>query len=214
MENKVNETGLEQMRSQLDALRRKLDSQQIVNDRLVRTAMQSRMGWIGRYVRFEEYLLLPLAVVVFLGLKLAIGLSWWFFAFTMAMCVAIVVADHKVNILAGSLWQGGSMVEVRRRLVRMKELRRRLVRMKELRRRQLMVSFPVVAVWLAVLVLELLSCGIFGPGVPPVSEWRPAAFAGVVGTVAGLVASVAVVRKMQRTNDELIRQIDAFVAGD
>lgn len=208
MENKVNETGLEQMRSQLDALRRKLDSQQIVNDRLVRTAMQSRMGWIGRYVRFEEYLLLPLAVVVFLGLKLAIGLSWWFFAFTMAMCVADVVADHKVNILAGSLWQGGSMVEVRRRLVRMKELRRS----------QLMVSFPVVAVWLAVLVLELLSCGIFGPGVPPVSEWRPAAFAGVVGgvvgTVAGLVASVAVVRKMQRTNDELIRQIDAFVAGD
>lgn len=208
MENKVNETGLEQMRSQLDALRRKLDSQQIVNDRLVRTAMQSRMGWIGRYVRFEEYLLLPLALVVFLGLKLAIGLSWWFFAFTMAMCVADVVADHKVNILAGSLWQGGSMVEVRRRLVRMKKLRRR----------QLMVSFPVVAVWLAVLVLELLSCGIFGLGVPPVSEWRPAAFAGVVGgvvgTVAGLVASVAVVRKMQRTNDELIRQIDAFVAGD
>lgn len=208
MENKTNEEGLEQMRSQLETLKHKLDSQQIVNDRLMRTAMQSRMGWIGRYVRVEEYLLLPLVAVVFLGVKVVFGVSWWFFAFTMVMCVADIVADHKVNILGGSLWQNGSMVEVRRRLVRMKELRRR----------QLMVSFPVVGVWLVVLVLELMSAGAFGPGVPPVSEWRPAAFAGVVGgvvgAVTGLVVAVVLVRKMQRTNDELIRQIDEFVAGD
>lgn len=208
MENKTNEEGLEQMRSQLETLKHKLDSQQIVNDRLMRTAMQSRMGWIGRYVRVEEYLLLPLVAVVFLGVKVVFGVSWWFFAFTMVMCVADIVADHKVNILGSSLWQNGSMVEVRRRLVRMKELRRR----------QLMVSFPVVGVWLVVLVLELMSAGAFGPGVPPVSEWRTAAFAGVVGgivgAVAGLVVAVVLVRKMQRTNDELIRQIDEFVAGD
>lgn len=208
MENKTNEEGLEQMRSQLETLKHKLGSQQIVNDRLMRTAMQSRMGWIGRYVRVEEYLLLPLVAVVFLGVKVVFGVSWWFFAFTMVMCVADIVADHKVNILGGSLWQNGSMVEVRRRLVRMKELRRR----------HLMVSFPVVGVWLVVLVLELMSAGAFGPGVPPVSEWRPAAFAGVVGgivgAVAGLVVAVVLVRKMQRTNDELIRQIDEFVAGD
>lgn len=208
MENKTNEEGLEQMRSQLETLKHKLDSQQIVNDRLMRTAMQSRMGWIGRYVRVEEYLFLPVVAVVFLGVKVVFGVSWWFFAFTMVMCVADIVADHKVNILGGSLWQNGSMVEVRRRLVRMKELRRR----------QLMVSFPVVGVWLVVLVLELMSAGAFGPGVPPVREWRPAAFAGVVGgivgAVAGLVVAVVLVRKMQRTNDELIRQIDEFVAGD
>lgn len=208
MENKTNEEGLEQMRSQLETLKHKLDSQQIVNDRLMRTAMQSRMGWIGRYVRVEEYLFLPVVAVVFLGVKVVFGVSWWFFAFTMVMCVADIVAEHKVNILAGSLWKNGSMVEVRRRLVRMKELRRR----------QLMISFPVVAVWLVVLVFELMSAGAFGPGVPPVSEWRPAAFAGVVGgvvgAVAGLVVAVVLVRKMQRTNDELIRQIDEFVAGD
>lgn len=208
MENKTNETGLEQMRSQLEALRHKLDNQQIVNDRLMRKAMRSGMGWIERFVRVEECLLLPLVAVVFLGLKVALGLSWWFFAFTMVMCVADVVADHKVNILSGTLWHDCSMVEVRRRLVRMKGLRRR----------QLLISIPVLLVWVSLFVLELLSAGVFGPGVPPVSEWSPAAFGGVaggiVGAVAGLAVAVAVVRRMQRTNDALIRQIDEYVAGD
>lgn len=45
-----------------------------------------------------------------------------------------------------------------------------------------------------------------------VNLWR--GMGGIVGAVAGLVVAVVLVRKMQRTNDELIRQIDEFVAGD
>lgn len=53
MENKMNMNELEQMREQMQMFRNKIDKQEIINDKLVRCAVKSKMSWIKKYVYFE-----------------------------------------------------------------------------------------------------------------------------------------------------------------
>lgn len=188
--------GMEQMRSQLNILKQKLDRQTIANDRMIRQVMESKMSWIERFVWIEILVLLPLCFLIFLGITLLGGFPWWFFALTMVMLAADTAADYKINRMKGGGWAETDMVGARRRLVWMKKARLK----------QLYIEVPVVLVWYAAVVLGMLSpekmaypCGIVG---------------GVICGVIGMAAGVFIIMRMQRTNDEIIRQIDEITKED
>lgn len=74
MENNINNE-LEQMRQQMQLLRKKLDRQEIINDKMMRLSVKSKMSWIRRFV-YLEFLLLPFAALVWYGIKVFFDLSW------------------------------------------------------------------------------------------------------------------------------------------
>ena len=57
-ENNMNETQFEDMRQQLNTLKKKLDEQEIVNDRLIRRSMKKTVSSINR----RYYLIIALGI--------------------------------------------------------------------------------------------------------------------------------------------------------
>ena len=66
---------LEQMREQMQVLRNKLDTQEIVNEKLVKNSVKSKMSWIKKLVYFE-FLLVPFTALMAYVLKEMFNLSW------------------------------------------------------------------------------------------------------------------------------------------
>lgn len=185
---------LEQMRRQLAILTRKLDSQEIVSDRLMREAMKNRMSWIRRWI-WAEVALAPVLAVFFFSVAAFFHLSVGP-AILMAVMLAVsVVCDYRINIIDDRQFLEGNLAETAVRLARMKK--RRLLHE--------LAAVPFMVVWLVWYGYDLLR------HIPSEGVWHDALTGGfvglVVGCVVGAVVAVVLVRRMQRTNDELIRQI-------
>lgn len=192
METQNNE--LEVMRHQLAILNKKLKSQEIVNDRLMREAMKNKMSWIRKFVWFEM-IAVPFLVLFFLGLTIACGLSFGPTIFVSVALVASVIADYKINMIADSSFLEGNLAETALRLTKMK--RRRMINE--------MIGIPLVFIW-AVWYLYDIYTNIPSDGVMH-SALYGGFIGGIIGGVLGLALGVATFRKMQKTNDEVIRQI-------
>ena len=82
----------EEMRLSLNALKNKLDKQEIVNDRLLRESMKSKMSWIKKYLWFAVAAV-PFVALCFLPMTIMLNLSWWLYGFTILFMTGCVVAD-------------------------------------------------------------------------------------------------------------------------
>ena len=87
---------LEEMRSALASLKNKLDKQEIVNDRLLRQSMNSKMSWIKRYL-WISLCFIPIVAVCFLPMTITLKLSWWLYGFTILVVAGCVIADWYIN---------------------------------------------------------------------------------------------------------------------
>ena len=94
-QNTSNE--LELIKQQMELLKEKLASQEIVNEKLIISSMKKKMSWIKKYIIFEVGLL-PFIAVMWLGIKMIIGLSWYNYAFMIIMCCIDVYIDYLVNL--------------------------------------------------------------------------------------------------------------------
>ena len=106
------------------------------------------------------------------------------------------ISDFIVNRLSGSTIMNSSLVE----------LSQKLVEMKRLRRLELLIGIPFVIVWIAWMMFEIHnSSEIMFPDNHSVGT----AFMIVmgIGALIGGAIGLSIYLKMQRTNDELIRQI-------
>ena len=178
-------------------LKQQLDRQEIINDKLMRQSMTSKLSWIKRYV-WLEIAIAPILLIFFAVYHAVLGLSWWLFGFFALILVADVTADYRINRVDHTQLLTGNLVEASRRLAEMKKLRAWAFAL----------SLVGVSVWLAWLLAELwivvggntheLTRGFAAGGV----------FGGIVGGILGLTAAWAIFRKMQRTNDEVLAAID------
>lgn len=194
MENRNFETAeLDAMRQQLNLLKTQLDKQEIVNDRLLRQAMRQRMSWIERYV-WVQLLLTPVLIVamgfVFVGL---FGLSWWLFAAMALIVASSAISDFVVNRTKRGDWLAADLSATAVKLGRMKLIRKRQV--------QLEISLMIITIiWMCI--------ELYFSEVLPI-ELRIATIISVlVGMVVGGGIGLSILYKMQRTNDELIAQIN------
>lgn len=185
--NTENYLDIESMRMQLETLKKKLDEQQIVNDKLVRRAMSNKMSWIMKFLWTELFVLLPFAVLAFINLKSMVpGMSWYPVIAILVFMLACIVIDLYVNYTSENDWKSENLI-----ITGMK-----LVKMKRLRWMQVAINLPIVFILFVWLFYDLEF------------EGKDAMVCGsVVGGVIGMVIGIGVLIRMNRTNDELICQI-------
>lgn len=175
------------MRLQLETLKKKLDEQQIVNDKLVRRAMSNKMSWIMKFLWTELFVLLPFAVLAFINLKSMVpGMSWYPVIAILVFMLACIVIDLYVNYTSENDWKSENLISTGMKLVKMKRLRWM----------QVAINLPIVFILFVWLFYDLEF------------EGKDAMVCGsVVGGVIGMAIGIGVLIRMNRTNDELICQI-------
>ena len=193
-----NNNELEIMRTQLNALKSQLAQQEIVTENLIIDAMKKKMTWIKKYV-FFQICLIPVLAIVWAAIIPMCGISWWNYAFLLIMCCIDVYADYRINVssISDDYLRGNLVTTVKK-----------LLKMKRYRALQMAICIPLIIVW-------LLWAGIEAYNALPeaTSEFQEAFISGgliggVLGGICGLIFAFSIYRKMQRTNDEVIAQIN------
>lgn len=205
METNDHNTEIEQMRAQLESLRQSLDHQEIVNERLIAKSMKSRMSWLKKYIIMEACLI-PVIAILWLELKMALGLSWLNYAFLMVMVVIDVYIDYLINLhgLSDADYSKSNLIATVSKLMVMK--RRRTI--------QMVAAVPIVIVWVLWTGLEAYA-SLATATEPMLRAFIFGALIGcAIGGVAGLIFAFYIYRKMQRTNDDVISQINEYTTED
>ena len=198
MDNNINnDLQLQQMRQQMTELKQQLDKQQIVNEQLLRQSMTSKMSWIKRYI-WLEMALIPILLLILAPIHAMLGLSWWLYGFLAVMLVVDVAADWRINHVDRNQLLTGNLVEASRRLSLMKKQRA--------------WSFALgilgVIIWIVWFLYEL-QCASGMQSSDFLNGFAMGGFfGGIIGGVIGLVVAIIIFYKMQRTNDEVLAQID------
>ena len=194
-----NNNELEIMRTQLNALKSQLAQQEIVTENLIIDAMKKKMTWIKKYV-FFQICLIPVLAIIWAAIIPMCGISWWNYAFLLIMCCIDVYADYCINVssISDDDYLRGNLVTTVKKLLKMKRYRAL----------QMAICIPLIIVW-------LLWAGIEAYNALPeaTSEFLEAFISGgliggVIGGICGLIFAFSIYRKMQRTNDEVIAQIN------
>lgn len=203
MENKNIIDELELLREQMQVLRNKLDKQEIVNDKLIRNSVKSKMSWVKKFV-YLEFLLLPVLACVWFGIKEVFNLSWTNYAILMIMSTIDAIWDYRINVASFDLEKVAEN--------NLTDTLQKLISMKQMRAKSFSIMLPLCALWLVWTGIEMWQ-GVGSLGEAD-SLMRAAGYGGfgglIVGIPIGLYAVIRIYRKMQRTNDELIEQIRDF----
>lgn len=202
---------LEQMREQMQVLRNKLDTQEIVNEKLVKNSVKSKMSWIKKFVYFE-LLLVPFTALMMYVLKEIFNLSWFTYAFIVVLCAIDAVCDYRINVAALDLEkvEKHNLSDTLQKLVAMKKMRAKAFFI------MMLLSIPLF-MWVSIEMWQYIStitlkddlhthivyAGAYGGFV-----------GGIIGFIVGIYISIRIYRKMQTTNDEIIAQIEEFTNND
>lgn len=204
MENNNQNTELELMRSQMEDFKAQLDKQKIVNEKMIISSMKKSMSWIKRFVYFECCLVPFIAVSSWLAIKEFAHLSWLNYAFLMTMIIISVIADYRINVsaISDADYSRNNLLTTIKKLTRMKRLRSI----------EMMIEVPTLFIWL---LWSGIEAWIYMPADAPDCA-RGAVYGGIVGGViggvCGLIFAFRIFFKMQRTNDEVISQINELNA--
>ena len=201
MENDNNMNELEQMREQMEAFKSRLDKQQIVNEQLVRNSMGSKMSWIKNFV-WAEIIMVPILLIIMAGFHASEGLSWWLFAFLAAGLIADATGDFIINRIPKSQLLSGDLVATSQRLAQMKKQRTTWF----------IAGMIFVTIWLVWFIIEVVLKLDNGCKLPDHNTVVAIMVAGIaVGALIGGVVAWLIFRKMQKTNNQLIEQINQII---
>lgn len=188
---------LEIMRGQLAAMKQKLESQQIINAELMRSVMRGKALWLNKLVNIE-IILVPFLYLFFVGICALLDVSQWFSFSYLVLSVVDVYFDRRTIRIPARMFSESSILDLKRCLLRQK--RERFI--------QVCVATPAVVVWLVLLAMKILEKTAVADEIRNMGK---AGIGGVVGAVIGAVIGIIVIvilyRKMQGTNDDLLRDI-------
>lgn len=188
---------LEIMRGQLAAMKQKLESQQIINAELMRSVMRGKALWLNKLVNIE-IILVPFLYLFFVGICALLDVSQWFSFSYLVLSVVDVYFDRRTIRIPARMFSESSILDLKRCLLRQK--RERFI--------QVCVATPAVVVWLVLFAMNILEKTAVADEIRNMGK---AGIGGVVGAVIGAVIGIIVIvilyRKMQGTNDDLLRDI-------
>ena len=187
---------LEQMRQQMDILKRKLEQQEIVNDQIIRQSMKSRMSWINRY-RWISLFAAPFVALCFIPSMFSGIISWQLYIFTIIMVLASTIADFVINRISDNTMMNSSLIEISEKLTKMKRLRRMVT----------IIGLVVVVFWLIWLLYEIYATAE-GADLETRKYTIGFMIAVGIGAFIGGAIGLTIYFKMQSTNDDIIRQIE------
>lgn len=198
--NNINE--IEEMRRQLYILKSKLDKQEIVNDRVIRESMKSKMSWINKY-RWISLFMVPFVAICFLPMTREMN-CWGLYAFTVIMVLVSVIADFIINRMPDNAFMNDNLLE----------LSEKMVKMKKYRRIQTIIGVIVIMFWLAWVMYTIFNLGI-ASNQPHMKEYTIGFMIAVgIGAIIGGVIGFAIFFRMQHTNDKIISQINELRSMD
>ena len=201
MEEKNTMMELEQMREQMQVLRNKLDTQEIVNDKLVKNSVKSKMSWIKKLVYFE-FLLVPFTALMAYVLKEMFNLSWFTYAFIVVLCAIDAVCDYRINVASLDLEkvEKHNLSDTLQKLVAMKKMRAKAFFI------MMLLSIPLF-IWASIEMWQNISTSTntFNTNI-----LHGGLVGGIIGFFVGIYISIRIYRKMQATNDEIIAQLEEF----
>ncbi len=196
---------LELMRQQLKEMKRRLDTQQIVNNELLRKLMCRRASWLNKFV-ILEILFLPLTYLVFAAISAGNGVSQWYALVYLILGAIDTLVDFRTVRIPSQLFSNASIIQLRKFLIRQKK--ERFI--------QTIISTPLVIIW-------LIAFGIAISAKINISEpchdvCDAAKIGGIIGGIVGTIIGTAVViilyKKMQRTQDSLLSDISDLEADE
>lgn len=190
---KENINHMDKLKQQFALLTQRLESQPINNDKLLKTVIGNRMKWIAKYVYLKIVLFFPLTALLYYFFYQRGMISLTFLVLTLLLCVLELYFDTVINHIQGKGWLEKDLLTSRQLLVKMKQRRTQLI----------LAEIPISIVWVLVFFFEIIS---YQPDNP---AYAVAMGIGIgIGALAGAVIAYLVFKKMQRTNDELLREID------
>ena len=129
---------LESLRQQVKMFKERMDQQQIVNDRLLRSSMKSRVSWIKQtngWISAFGLLLMP--VVAFIA-HYGLGMQW---APVVVLCLALVLEAifnfWQIHSISASMFATSDLLTVRRQMLTFK-------RREQL---QMLIEVPLLILW-------------------------------------------------------------------
>lgn len=198
METNYNDNELELMRKQMDILKEKLSNQEIINKRMIREAMRKRMSWVNWMVVIE-LILSPFLISFLYNVVDGLGYSHWITALLVVILYADIFADYKINHIKSSDWAECELLEIGRRLVKMKRLRTN----------QAVIGF-VAAFVLIMCCIVALACK--APMAHRVDYIGIGTIIVIFWLVIALLICIGIVELMNNSNDRLIREIKKITA--
>lgn len=182
---------MEELKQQFAILTDKLESQVINNERLLRTVMKTKMKSINKYYYWVLFLGLPVIVFCFQSFYNEGRISLLFYVSTLLLAVLDTMGGIIINKIGNNQWQEADLLTARQTLVQMMQRRKKVE----------LVSIPFAIIWLSVFSLE-----VFRSSTDEMMIY--VVITGLMGGLIGMGIGLLAYRKMQRTNDELIREID------
>ena len=189
MEENLNTIELNEMKEQISLLRRKLEKETIVNEKLIRASMRDKLKAVKR----RSYILC--AVVIGACPLWATPIfdfhSIWFMGVTIAfLFIAVAYEIYCNQLLSTQNYVSGNLIDEARKLNRYKQLSRQWH----------WFSIPFLFIWLSWFVYEATSVGDF--------HANNILIGGLIGGTIGGVIGWRTYRKGQNTVSEVIEQIE------
>lgn len=186
----INE--LEEIRKQISELKQRLERESTLNEQLLHDSMRGKMRSVHSIV-WRMIAIGILGIVVWCYMGHLWNLSPYFVAVTLLMFVASMSAEYLIN-----------RMDERDFSVNLSDALARLVKMKRMRLTQVLVGFAfLLLVWGPWMVCEMFPKFESGMRLPMAIGMS---IGGIIGAIRGLTFFF----KMQRANDEMIRQIEEF----
>ena len=190
MNNYMDSRELMEMKEQLSILNKKLEKETIVNDRLMRRAMKNKISKMQRHALIKG-IYIVLAMPYSICCLHVIGTSPWFNAVSICSLITALLYDYRIhkNLHSNEAMYGNLM-----------EVRKKVLSIKQAYKNWLKISIPFIIIWFSWFLYELFQL----PHIP-----KDVIFTGVVfgGTIGGIIGTLQY-KKMQRTTDEILQQIE------
>ena len=194
--NTIETNEILEMREQLASLKKRLENQEIVNEKMIREAMSRKLSTIHR-----RAMVLCVACIIGIPAVLStthnLGCSMVFACVTVALILVGVVAQFLTHYRIGRDTLSGDLITTYNEVSRMKRIYQRW----------LYFSMPLLVAWLGWGAYEVYT------NVAQDESQLYAAISGtVVGLVLGLIFGLRQHRQNLRTAKEIMQQIEALKA--
>lgn len=196
MEKINNNNELEIMRSQMASFKKQLEQQEIINSRIMSESMKKKFSWIKKMI-IGEIILIPIFLYLAFAAKYYLDLSWWSTSTFIILLLCDVWCDYDINMRAikNSDYSRDNLVNTMEKLLRMKQRRTKQTAI-------MLIALIGLIIWLSIETsLHLIS-------INAATRMWGVFYGGVVGGVIGIAVSWWIYCKMQKTNDEIIKQIE------
>ena len=196
MEKINNNNELEIMRSQMASFKKQLEQQEIINSRIMAESMKKKFSWIKRMI-IGEIILTPILLYLAFAAKYNFNLSWWSISTFIILLLCDVWCDYDINMRAikNSDYSRDNLVNTMEKLLRMKQRRTKQTAI-------MLTATIVMSIWL------LIEIGFHLIAINADTGMWLVFYGGGTGAFIGVVAAWWIYRKMQKTNDEMIKQIE------